>query len=70
MSTLKGVDGKYPACSIDKCWEIMTLPDQISYVATHQILWFQLGDKVGYGCFKTALDYLYSALSSPWLYNE
>ena len=69
MSTLKGVDGKYPPCSIDKCWEIMTLPDQISYVATHQILWFQFGEKVGYGYFYTVLDYFNPALSSPWLYD-
>ena len=46
MSLLKGVEGKYPPCSIEKCWDKMTLSNQVLFVPNHQILWFQFGDKV------------------------
>nr|XP_026692126.1 UPF0764 protein C16orf89 homolog isoform X2 [Ciona intestinalis] len=46
MSTLLGLN-QYKKCSVELCWKTMTKIGQFGYYSTHQILWINLGQKIG-----------------------
>ncbi|XP_078491001.1 UPF0764 protein C16orf89 homolog [Ciona intestinalis] len=46
MSTLLGLE-KHKKCSIDLCWKNMTVLGQDQYYSTHEVIWLNLGQKVG-----------------------